>query len=145
MKVKREIKNSFFIFITIGSYFLLMEFLKLSDIFYLRLFNVFFIIYAVNNTIQTRIKKGKTNFIRNAKAAMVTSVLGVFLSVLGLLIYSYMRGGDEYIKKLSETFLFGGHPSINMYCFTLFFEGIASSVIVTLMLMLYYNDKFIAD
>ncbi|CAN1572197.1 hypothetical protein MCETHM1_03319 [Flavobacteriaceae bacterium] len=145
MKVKREIKNSFFIFITIGSYFLLMEFLKLSDIFYLRLFNVFFIIYAVNNTIQTRIKKGKTNFIRNAKAAMVTSVLGVFLSVLGLLIYSYIRGGDEYIKKLSETFLFGGHPSINMYCFTLFFEGIASSVIVTLMLMLYYNDKFIAD
>jgi hypothetical protein len=145
MKVKREIKNSFFIFITIGSYFLLMEFLKLSDVFYLRLFNVFFIIYAVNNTIQTRIKKGKTNFIRNAKAAMVTSVLGVFLSVLGLLIYSYIRGGDEYIKKLSETFLFGGHPSINMYCFTLFFEGIASSVIVTLMLMLYYNDKFIAD
>lgn len=145
MKVKREIKNGYFIFITIGTYFLLMEFLKLSNIFYLRLFNVFFIIYAVNDTIQSRIKHGKTNFIRNAMAAMTTSVVGVSLSVVGLLIYSYMRGGEEYIKNLSETFLFGGHPSINMYCFTLFFEGIASSVIVTMLLMLYHNDKFIAD
>jgi len=56
-----------------------------------------------------------------------------------------MRGGDAYIRNLSETFLFGGHPSINMYCLTLFFEGIASSVIVTMLLMLYYNDKFVAD
>jgi len=145
MKVKKEIKNGYFIFITIGTYFLLMEFLGLSHLFYLRLLNVFFIIYAVNDTIQSRIAHGKKKFVPNALAALVTSVIGVSLSVIGLLIYSYMRGGDAYIHNLSETFLFGGHPSINMYCFTLFFEGIASSVIVTLLLMLYYNDRFIAD
>ncbi|WP_264565877.1 hypothetical protein [Flavobacterium sp. N3904] len=145
MKVKKEIKNGFFIFITVGTYFLLMEFLGLSDLFYLRLFNVFFIIYAVNDTLKSRIAHGKKKFVPNAIAATVTSVVGVFLCILGLLIYSYMRGGDAYIQNLSETFLFGGHPSINMYCFTLFFEGIASSVIVTMLLMLYYNDKFVAD
>jgi hypothetical protein len=78
-------------------------------------------------------------------AAMITSAIGVTLSAIGLLIYSYIKGGDAYINNLSETFLFGGHPSINMYCFTLFFEGLASSVIVTMLLLLYYNDKFIAD
>jgi hypothetical protein len=145
MKVKKEIKNGFFIFISIGTYFLLMEFLGLSNLFYLRLFNVFFVLYAVNDTLRSRVAHGKTKFVPNALAALITSVLGVTLSVVGLLIYSYMRGGDAYIHNLSETFLFGGHPSINMYCFTLFFEGIASSVIVTLLLMLYYNDKFIAD
>lgn len=145
MKVKREIKNGFFIFISIGTYFLLMEFLGLSDLFYLRLFNVFFVVYAVNDTLRSRIGHGKKEFVPNATAAMLTSVIGITLSVIGLLIYSYMRGGDAYINNLSETFLFGGHPSINMYCFTLFFEGIASSVIVTMLLMLYYNDKFIAD
>ena len=145
MKVKKEIKNGFFIFIAIGTYFLLMEFLGLSNIFYLRLLNVFFIIYAVNDTLRSRITHGKKKFVSNAMAALTTCLVGVSLSIVGLLIYSYMRGGDAYINNLSETFLFGGHPSINMYCFTLLFEGIASSIIVTLLFMLYYNDKFIAD
>jgi hypothetical protein len=145
MKVKREIKNGFFIFISIGTYFLLMEFLGLSDLFYLRLFNVFFVIYAVNDTLKSRVSHGSTKFLPNALAALVTSLVGVSLSIAGLLVYSYMRGGDAYLHNLSESFLFGGHPSINMYCFSLFFEGIASSVIVTLLLMLYYNDKFVAD
>lgn len=145
MKVKKEIKNGYYIFISIGIYFLLMELLGLSNLFYLRLLNTVFIVYAVNDTLKSRIAHGKKNFVTNAVAAMVTSLVGVSLSILGLLIYSYMRGGEEFIHNLSETFLFGGHPSINMYCLTLFFEGIASSVIVTMLLMLYYNDKFVAD
>jgi len=145
MKVKREIKNGFFIFISIGTYFLLMEFLGLSDIFYLRLFNVFFIVYAVNDTLKTRVSQGKRGFLPNIVAAGTTCVVGVVLSIIGLLVYSYIRGGEEYIHTLSESFLFGGHPSINMYCFSLFFEGIASSLIVTMLLILYYNDKFVAD
>jgi len=145
MKVKKEIKNGYFIFISIGTYFLLMEFLGLSNIFYLRLVNVFFVIYAVNDTLKSRVSYGNTKFLPNVLAALVTSLVGVTLSIIGLLVYSYLRGGDSYIHNLSESFLFGGHPSINMYCFSLFFEGIASSVIVTLLLILYYNDKFIAD
>ena len=145
MKVKREIKNGFFIFISIGTFFLLMEFLGLSNIFYLRLLNVFFIVYAVNDTLKSRVSHGKSGFLPNITAAMTTCIVGVVLSIVGLLVYSYIRGGDEYIHTLSESFLFGGHPSINIYCFSLFFEGIASSVIVTMLLILYYNDKFVAD
>ncbi|PWA11731.1 hypothetical protein [Flavobacterium laiguense] len=145
MKVKTEFKNGYFIFIAIGTYFLIMEFLGLAHLFYLRLFNIFFVLYAVNNTIQSRVAHGKKKFLPNVRAALVTSLVGVFLSIVGLLIYSYMRGVDDYTSTLSETFLFGGHPSINMYCFSLLFEGIASSVIVTLLLMLYWNDKFTAD
>ncbi|MDR6845229.1 hypothetical protein [Flavobacterium granuli] len=145
MKVKKEIKNGFFIFISIGTYFLLMEFLGLSNLFYLRLVNVFFIVYAVNDTLKSRVAHGKKKFVPNILAALSTCIVGIVLSIAGLLVYSYMRGGDAYIHTLSESFLFGGHPSINMYCFSLFFEGIASSVIVTMLLILYYNDKFITD
>jgi hypothetical protein len=145
MKVKKEFKNGYFIFICIGTYFLLMEFLGLSNLFYLRLLNIVFIIYAVNDTLKSRIGHGKKKFVSNALSSLLTCLVGVSLSILGLFIYSYMRGGDKYINSLSETFLFGGHPSINMYCFTLFFEGIASSVIVTMIFMMYYNDKFVAD
>ncbi|WP_348798120.1 hypothetical protein [Flavobacterium adhaerens] len=145
MKVKKEIKNGYFIFISIGTYFLLMELLGLSHLFYLRLFNTVFVVYAVSDTIQSRIAKGDINFMTNIKAALTTSLVGVFLSVAGLMAYSYMKGGDTYINTLSESFLFGGHPSINEYCFSLFFEGVASSVVVTMFLMLYYNNKFVTD
>lgn len=145
MKIKREIKNGFFLVISIGTYFILMEFLGLSHIYYLRFLNAFFVFYAVNDTLKSRIAHGSTGFLPNVKAALTTSFVGITLSIVGLLTYSYARGGDAYIKSLSQSFLFGGNPSINMYCFSLFFEGIASAIIVTLLLMLYYNDKFAAD
>jgi hypothetical protein len=145
MKVKTEIRNGYFIFIAMGTYFLLMEFLGLAHLFYLRLLNIVFVLYAVNNTLQSRVARGKKKFVPNFIAAMVTSLMGVFLSIIGLFIYSYMQGGDIYMQNLSESFLFGGHPSINMYCFSLFFEGIASSVIVTMLLMFYWNNKLTTD
>jgi hypothetical protein len=76
---------------------------------------------------------------------MMTSLVGVVLSVAGLIIYSYMKGGDNYVQSLSQTFLFGGNPSVETYCFSLLFEGVASSVIVTLFAMLYWNNRFTAD
>lgn len=145
MKVKKEFKNGYFIFISIGTFFLLMEMLNLSHLFYLRLFNIVFVVYAVNNTLLSRITSGKIDFAANIKAALTTCFVGVFLSVIGLMIYSYMRGGEDYIHTLSKSFLFGGHPSINEYCISLFFEGIASSVLVTLFLVLYHNNKFAID
>jgi hypothetical protein len=145
MKVKTEIRNGYFIFIAVGTYFLVMEFLGLAHLFYLRLLNIVFVLYAVNNTIQSRVAHGQKKFVPNAIAATVTSLVGVVLSIAGLLVYSYMKGGNEYTSTLSESFLFGGHPSINMYCFSLFFEGIASSVIVTMLLMFYWNNKLTTD
>ncbi len=145
MKVTKEIRNGFFIFIGIGIYFLLMELLGLQRLFYLRLLNVFIVVYWANKTIESRVKSGQKNFFSNAVAIMTTCFVGVFLSIVGLVIYSYMRGGDVYIKNLSQTFLFGGDPSIPMYCITLLFEGVASSVIVTMILMLYWNNKHISD
>jgi hypothetical protein len=145
MKVKKEVENGFFIFISIAIFFLLMEFLGLSHLYYLRLFNIVFIVYAIKDTIEYRISHGKMKFVPNATAALTTSIIGVFLSVVGLLIYSHMKGGDAYVQSLSQTFLFGGNPSINVYCLTLFFEGVASSLMVAMILMLYYNDKFVVD
>jgi len=145
MKLTKEIRNGFLIFLGIGLYFLLMNVLGLANLFYLRTLNVFFIFWGVNKTLQMNLIEGETNFVANAISAMITSLVGVALSVLGLLIYSYARGGDAYVRTLSETFLFGGNPSVPMYCICLLFEGIASSVIVTMMLMLYWNNKYIAD
>ena len=145
MKISTEFYNGVIIFFTIGVYFLLMNALGFADVFYLRLLNVIFVFYGVNRTIQVNLAAGKKNFVSNAVSAMMTSLIGISLSIIGLIVYSYIKGGDAYVQSLSETFLFGGNPSVMTYSISLLFEGIASSVIVTMLVMLYWNNRFIAD
>lgn len=145
MKIPKELLNGSIIFIGIGIFFILMNVLGLANLFYLRLLNVFFIFYGVNKTIEMNIVEGKKEFVTNAVSAMMTSLVGVFLSIIGLIIYSYSRGGDAYVQSLSKTFLFGGNPSVTTYSICLLFEGMASSVIVTMLLMLYWNNKLSTD
>lgn len=145
MKVPKEIVNGFFIFLGVALFFLLMEVLNLSHLFYLRLLNVLFIFYGVNRTLKQNLVEGKKSFLPNAISAMVTSFTGVVLSILALLIYSYAKGGDAYVKTLSEAFMFGGEPSVATYTLCLLFEGTASCIVVTLLLMLLWNNKYAAD
>jgi len=145
MKLPKELTNGLLIFLGISLYFLIMNILGLANLVYLRLFNILFVFYGVNRTITMNLAEGNKNFVSDATSAMITSIIGVLLCVLGLLIYSYMQGGDAYVQSLSESFLFGGNPSINSYCISLFFEGIASSVIVVLLLMLYWNNRHNSD
>lgn len=145
MKLSREFQNGLLIFIGISIYFLLMNVLGLSDVFYLRLFNTVFVLYGVDRSITMNVNEGEFDLLNNAKSAMATSLFGVFLSVVGLVIYSYLQGGDAYVNSLSKTFLFGGNPSVITYSICLLFEGIASSVVVTLLLLLYWNNKFVSD
>jgi len=145
MKLPKEFYNGCIIFAGIVIFFLFMGFLDMAHLFYLRLLNVFFIFYGVNRTLKMNLSEGKNTFVYNAVSAMTTSIIGVILSIIALFIYSNAQGGDLYVQSLSETFLFGGRPTVFTYCICLLFEGIASSVIVTLLLMLYWNDRYIAD
>lgn len=145
MKISKELQNGFLIFLGIAIYFLLMNLAGLSDVFYLRLFNTLFVLYGVNRSILMNIHDGETFLVNNAKSAMKTSLIGVFLSIIGLIVFSYMQGGDQYVQSLSKTFLFGGNPSVMTYSICLLFEGIASSVVVTMLLLLYWNNRLVTD
>lgn len=145
MKLTKEIYNGFIIFLGIGLFFLLMTILGLADVIWLRLFNIVFIFYGANRTIKMKLAEGNKIFISNAASAIFTTAIGVLLSIIGLIVYSYMKGGDVYVQSLSKTFLFGGNPSIMTYSICLFFEGMASSVMVAMFLMLYWNKQHTAD
>ena len=145
MKISKEFQNGFLIFLGIAIYFLFMNLVGLSDVFYLRLFNTLFVLYGVNRTIMMNIHDGEVLLANNAKSAMKTSLIGVFLSIIGLIIFSYLQGGDQYVQSLSKTFLFGGNPSVMTYSICLLFEGIASTVVVTMLLILYWNNRLVTD
>jgi len=145
MKLSRELKNGVLIFVGIGIYFALINLLGYANVFYLRLLNVIFVFYGVNKTLSMNIADGKKEFLPNAISGMTTALIGIFLSLVGLLVYSYLKGGDAYVQTLSETFLFGGNPTVVTYTICLLFEGIASSLIVTMLLLFYWNNKYAAD
>lgn len=145
MQLSREFQIGFLLFLGIALYFLFMNSIGLSDVFYLRLFNTFFVLYGVNRTLMMNINEGNIVLANNAVSGIKTSLYGVFLSIIGLIIYSYMQGGDDYVQSLAKTFLFGGNPTVMLYSICLLFEGIASTVVVTMLLLLYWNNQLVTD
>ena len=142
MSLSKELNNGIMIFVGIGVYFLAMELLGLSDVFILRLLNIFIVVYFVNKVIKSNYKEGKIEYLDNLISGTITSLIGVALSVAGLLAYISFKGGNEYLGRLSKNFLFGGgEPSMYQYCLGLLFEGIASSIIITFTLMQYWKDR----
>ena len=78
----------------------------------------------------------------NIGAAIITSILGVMLSVFGFIIYIKLFRGSDYLSELSEPLIgAGGDLSLAQYSFALFAEGIASSVIVAFILNQWWKNK----
>ena len=68
----------------------------------------------------------------------------VFLGIVGLIAFIYIKGGESYLTTLSDTFFFVGKINIIQYCGVLFFEGVASSLIGAFVLMQFYGDVAIS-
>lgn len=141
MKLPNEILNGIIVFFGIALYFLLMEMLGFSNLYYLRVLNVLIVFYGVYRTLHSNMAEGKLGFVTNIISTGLTAFIGIALSAIGLLVFIYIKGGNEYLNSLSKSFLFGGNPSINQYCIGLFFEGIASAVVVVFTVMLLWKGK----
>lgn len=142
MKLKRELTNGVIIFLGIGVYFLILEMAGLSNVVYLRIFNLLIVAYGVNRTIKGNREEGVRGYNTNFIAAVLTSMIGAALSIASLLAYIQYKGGEAYLKNLSDNFIFGGGElSIQQYCIGLLFESTAASFIVSFCLMQYWKDK----
>ena len=145
MKLPKEIINAIIIFIGISAYFLIIDLFNLSDILWLRMFNVLFVWYGVTRTLSYNVEHGKKDYAYNLFSAGTTAFAGVFLSIIGLVTYIHLRGGDDYVNNLSQDLLFGGKPSANQYCIGILFEGVASALIVVFVSVQYWRSKMAAQ
>lgn len=143
MKNSIEIKHGFLIFLGIGIFFLLMDLFGFADKNYLRILNAFIVLYGINKTIKYNFSHGNSEYLDNLIAGFKTGIIGVVLGIIGLIIFVYLKGGETYLTRLSDTFFFVGKTNIIKYCSVLFFEGIASSLIGSFALMQYWKDVII--
>lgn len=142
MKFSRLLINGVIIFIGIGLYFLLIETLGLADQIYLRLLNFVFVIYGVNKTIKSNYQDGINGYLTNLLAGFLTGMVGLVLGLIAFMIYIEAQGGDEFLKNFADSYVFGGgDPSLYQFCFGLFIEGAAASMVVSFAMMQYWKDK----
>ena len=141
MKLTKEFINGFIIFVGLSIYFGLVELLGLSDIHYLRFFNLVIVYYGINRTLQSNFREKKLAYLENLMSAAITSTLGVILSVIALVLYIYARGGQPFLEHLSDGVLFAGDPTVSSYIFGLLFEGIVSGLVVCFVSMQLWQNK----
>lgn len=141
MKLSKEFKNGFVIFMGISIYFCIMELLGLSDIHYLRFLNLLIVYIGVNRTLQSNFRENKRDYLSNLLSAAITSTVGVVLGVIALTLYIYARGGQPFLEKLSDGVLFAGDPTVSSYIFGLLFEGIVSGLVVCFVSMQFWQNK----
>jgi len=68
----------------LGSYFITIDVLGLSDIPFLRFGNAAIVLWGINNTLRSRLIEGRTGYFDPFKAALSTATYGILFSMVGL-------------------------------------------------------------
>ena len=145
-RFKIIIQNTFLITLLIGGFFLLSKLLGLHENPYLRFFNLLFVVIGVRRAIVTNIELNKeTNYITNLGLGLQTSAAAVILSIIGVIAYIEFLN-PEFLTTMNQSFLIGGNLSTAEILITLLIEGMASSLISSFVVMMFYknHDKVLA-
>lgn len=140
IRAKEEYKNGFIIFLLLGLFFLIIDLAGLSDVAYLRVVNIAFILFGVNLTLK-QLSEKKENYLKLFTSGMITALFGIVLSLIGLFIYMQITGAE--ISEYSTTII----PTTNMsrYFLVLFAEGLSSSIIAVFALMQYWKAETVSN
>ncbi len=141
MKTKKIIaQNAFKIYAGIALFFLVMKVFGLEKNMALRMFNFVIVIWGINSAIKMNILKNhETNYLTNIFVGIATSLIAVFASSISLLIYANFISPD-FIHVLESSMLWGDNLSISLLTIVIFFEGTASSVISSFIVMQYWKN-----
>lgn len=141
-QTKIIVKHAIIIMLMIGGFFLFCKLLGEENNPYLRFLNIVFVILGIRQAVKTSIDyNNETSYATNYGIALGTASLGVILSTIGVILYiSFVN--PNFLNELDSSFLIGGsNLTIYELAFTLVIEGIASSVVGSLMIMQYFKNK----
>ncbi len=135
MRLSKEIINGLIVSSGIALLFLLVNLIGLEKLTYLRALNAFIVFYGIYRTYKMNKNSGINSLGENLISMLKTGIVGVVSSVISLAVYATLKGGQAYLDTISYGFLYGKNPSLNEYCFGLLIEGIASAVIISLIII----------
>ncbi len=145
-RLKIITQNAILITLMIGGFFLLSKLVGLQDNPYLRFLNLIFVVIGIRRAILTNINSNKeTSYIVNLGLGLQTSAIAVILSIIGVIGYIEFIN-PEFLTTMNQSFLIGGSLSTAEVFISLLIEGMASSLIGSFVVMMFYknHDKVVA-
>ena len=141
MKTKKIIAQyAFKIYSGIALYFLIMKLFGLEHILVLRMLNFLIVIWGINAAIKSNIfKNNNTDYLTNIMIGIASSIIAVFASAISLIIYVHFISPD-FIHTLESSLLWGNNLNITLIAFVIFFEGTASSIVSSFIVMQYWKN-----
>ena len=137
---KLIIKHAILISLMIGGFFFLSKLVGLEENPYLRFVNLLFVIIGIRQAIKENIYVHKeTNHAKNFATGFASAALAVILSTIGVVIYIEFIN-PEFLEVMNQSFLIGGDTSLFELAFTLVIEGLASSIVSTLIVMQFFKN-----
>ncbi len=142
---KLIIKHAILISLMIGGFFFLSKLVGLEENPYLRFVNLLFVIIGIRQAIKTNIYGNKvTNHGKNFVTGFASAALAVILSTIGVVFYIEFIN-PEFLEVMNQSFLIGGDTSLFELAFTLVIEGLATSIVSTLIVMQFFKNHKIED
>jgi|SRR5690554_4240924 len=129
------IRNGVILFIILGLYFLILDFLGLADNIFLRLLNYVFIIGILNSTLKNAVSNGE-NYLRKLFIGIATVFTGLGLGAIGLLIYLSVLEPpiENYVDSIIAANSYAG------LSFALFIQSLTSSIILVFIMLQFYKN-----
>ena len=139
------IKNALKIVLGIVLQFFAMKLFGLENTSELRFLNFLFVVWGINSAIKSNIQKNQdTLYISNLFIGISTSIIAMGIILIGLIVYiSLINRG--FITTLENLHLWGEELSVPIIVLAIIIEGIASSVIFSLIIMQYWKNHSTQD
>jgi len=141
METKKIIaRYAFKIYSGIALYFLIMKLLGLEHILVLRMLNFIIVIWGINAAIKKNIFTNQNSeYLTNIMIGAASSIIAVFASAISLLVYVSFISPD-FIHELESSLMWGNNLNATLIAFVVFFEGTASSIVSTFIVMQYWKN-----
>lgn len=138
--LQTTIRSGVYGFVGIAFFFLLMKLFGLENVVFLRVFNLFIVVYLSNRLARRlRHENSEKDYLSNLLSLVLANVITVVLSVVAFFLYVSLIDTD-FMNAFKGGVLWSGRISIDQACAALFLEGMAGSMAVSFTLMQYWKD-----
>lgn len=128
-------------FVFIAILFLLMKALNLELVAELRFLNIFIVAYFSNRMANYYASQvGGINYLDGLVSIFLANSVAIIFTVLGLILYVKVFD-PAFAENFKVWVLFAGDITLTKAALGIFFEGIAGSVIVSLIIMQYWQGE----
>lgn len=133
------VRYGLYSFAGIATLFLLMKLFGLENVTYLRLLNLVIVLFFSNRLAKINHRFNKDlDYFEALISLILANLLTVALSIIGFAIYAGLID-KTFIQHFESGVFWGGHLTLKNAIMSLLMEGIAGSVIVSFILMQYWQ------